>query len=72
MTSPFSNVANNLAEGIHKINCKYGLDDKNMKPVELDTKIVTAFLNRQTLKIVWKNTNDYVAITIIKKGWMKT
>ena len=53
MTSPFSNVANNLAEGFHKINCKYGLDDKNMKPVELDTKIVTAFLNRQTLKIVW-------------------
>ena len=52
MASPFSNVANRLAQGIHKIKCKYGLDDKDMKPVELDTKIATAFWNRQTLKFI--------------------
>ena len=51
MASPFLNVANSLAQGIHKIKCKYGLDDKDMKPVELDTKIATAFWNRQTLKV---------------------
>ena len=28
ITSPLSNLVNNLAEGIHKIKCKYGRDDK--------------------------------------------
>ena len=28
MTSSLSNLVNNLAEEIHKIKCKYGLDNK--------------------------------------------
>ena len=28
MVSPLSNLVNNIAEGIHKINCKYGRDYK--------------------------------------------
>ena len=28
MTSSLSDLVNNLSEGIHKIKCKYGRDDK--------------------------------------------
>ena len=28
MTSSLKNLVNNLSEGIHKIKCKYGHDDK--------------------------------------------
>ena len=30
ITSSLSNLVNNLSEGIHKIKCKYGHDDKNL------------------------------------------
>ena len=43
-----SNLVNNLAEGIHKVICKYKHDDKNVKLAELDINIVTAFLNIET------------------------
>ena len=44
---------------------------KTVKHAELNTKIASAFLDTQTLKIVWQNTNVYVAIRIIKKSFMK-
>ena len=31
MASSLSNLVNNLSEGIHRIKCKYGLDDKKCK-----------------------------------------
>ena len=31
MVSPLSNLVNNIAEGIHKINCKDGRDYKKSK-----------------------------------------
>ena len=31
MASSLSNLLDNLAQGIHKIKCKYGNDDKNVK-----------------------------------------
>ena len=37
---------------------------KNVKLVELNTKIASAFLNTQTLKITW-NANVYVSIGLI-------
>ena len=44
MASLISNLVNNLAEGIHKIKCKYRhADKKNMKFVELNKKIATDF-----------------------------
>ena len=39
-----------MAEGIHKIKCKYGHDDEKMKPVILNTTIVIAIFNIKALK----------------------
>ena len=50
MASSISNLVNYFAKGIHKIKCNIII--KNMKLVELNTKIVSAFLNTQTLKII--------------------
>ena len=54
MASSLLNLANHLSEGIHRINCKYGHDDKKkkMKLVELNISIATVFLNMQTLKMI--------------------
>ena len=53
MASSSSNLVNNFAEGFHKIKCKYGhIGKKNVKRVELNTKIVNTALNIQTLKII--------------------
>ena len=40
MTSSLLNLVNNLSERIHKIKRKYKHDDKNVKVVELNTKIL--------------------------------
>ena len=45
MANLLSNLFRNLAEGIHKIKCKYGYNKKNGKRVELNKKIVNAALN---------------------------
>ena len=52
MASSISNLVNNLSEGLHRINCKLGNDDKNVKHVELNVSIVTVFSNMQTLKMI--------------------
>ena len=49
MTRSLSNLVNNLSEGIHKIKCKYGHDDKKC---ELNISVATAFLNIQILKMI--------------------
>ena len=45
---------------------------KNATRVELNTKIVSAVLNTQTLKMILYYVNVYVAIGITQKGLMKT
>ena len=45
MASYFSNLVNKLSGGIHRIKCKFGHDDTNVKPVELNIRIATVFLN---------------------------
>ena len=40
-----------LAEGIHKIKFKHGHDNKKFENVELNTKILSASLSIQTLKM---------------------
>ena len=45
MASYFSDLVNKLSGGIHRIKCKFGHDDKNVKPVELNIRIATVFLN---------------------------
>ena len=52
MTRSLSSFVNNLSEGIHKIKYKIGHNDKNVKRVELNINIVTAFLNIQILKMI--------------------
>ena len=38
MPSSLSNLVNNLAEGIHKIKCKYGHNDKKYEPCGIEYK----------------------------------
>ena len=52
MASSISNLVNNLSEGIHRIKCKFELDDKNVKYVELNISIATVFWNAQILKMI--------------------
>ena len=53
MAGSISNLVSNLSEGIHKIKCKYGHNDKkNVKLVKLNINIMTAFFNTETLKII--------------------
>ena len=47
-----SNVVNNLAEGIRKTKIYMDMIIANVKRVDLNTKIVSAFLNTQTLNIM--------------------
>ena len=52
MASSLSNLVNNLTEGIHRIKCKYGHNDKNVRLLELNISIATFFLIIQTLKTI--------------------
>ena len=52
MTNSLSNLVNNLFEVIHKIKCKFGHDDKNVKLVELNISTATVFSNLETLKMI--------------------
>ena len=52
MASSLSNLVNNFSEGIHRIKCKFGDEEKNVKLVELNISIATAFLNIKTLKMI--------------------
>ena len=44
MVSPLSNLVNNLSEGIHKVKCKYGHDDKTCETCEIKYKYCDCFL----------------------------
>ena len=50
--SSLSNVVNNRAEGIRKTKIYMDMIIANVKRVDLNTKIVSAFLNTQTLNIM--------------------
>ena len=51
VTSSLSNLVNNLSQGIHRIECKYGHNEKkNARLVELYKSIVIVFLNVQNFK----------------------
>ena len=45
-------IQNNLTKGIYKISCKYGQIIKEVKFVELNTKIVSFVLTTQKLKMI--------------------
>ena len=52
MASSLSNLVNNLAKGIHKINVNTNMVIKNVKLVELNTKIASVALNTQALWMI--------------------
>ena len=47
IASSLSSFVDNLAESICKVKCKYGHDVYLIKPVELNTIILSAVLNTQ-------------------------
>ena len=55
-----------------ELNSNIGMIIKSVKHQELNTKIMIAVLNTQTLKIILYYTNVYVAVGITKKILMKT
>ena len=52
MASSLSILVDKLAERIHKIKCKNEHDKKTGAHVELSTKIVSAVLHMQVLKMI--------------------
>ena len=52
MTNLFSKLVDNLTEETCKVKCKYGNNNKIVKRVELNIKIVSVNLNTQTLKMI--------------------
>ena len=67
MASSLSYLVNNFAEGIHKIKCKKGIIIKIGKYPELSTKILSAVLNTQKLKMIQCNTNVFFETGIPQK-----
>ena len=52
MASSLSNLINNLSEGIHRIKCKFGHDDKKCKTYGIKYKYCDCFVNSEILKMV--------------------
>ena len=44
MASSLPNLVNNFSDGIHKIKCKYGLDDKKFETCGIKYKYCNFFL----------------------------
>ena len=54
MASLLLNLVNNLAEGIHKIKCRYGYDDKKCETWGIKYKDCNCFLEYTNLKVEYK------------------
>ena len=50
MASSLSNLVNNLSEGIYKIKCKYGHDDKKCETSGIKYKYYDCFLESKNFK----------------------
>ena len=50
MASSFSNLVNNISEGIHRINCKFGHDDKKSEKCGIKYKYCDCFLQYTDFK----------------------
>ena len=64
MTSSLSNLVNNLSEGIHKIKCKFGHDDKKWETCGITYEVCDCFLEYTSFKddlieykCLWHNKN---------------
>ena len=50
MATSLSNLVNNLSEGIHRIKCKFGRDDKKCKICRIKYKYFKFFLEYSNFK----------------------
>ena len=50
MASSLSSLVNNLSEGIHKIKCKYGHDNKKCEKIRIKYKNCECFLKYANFK----------------------
>ena len=50
MTSSLSNLVNSFSEGIHKIKCKHGHDDKRCETCRIKYKYCICFLEYTNFK----------------------
>ena len=50
MASSLSNLVNNLSEGIHKISCKYGHNDKKCETFRITYEVCDCFLEYTDFK----------------------
>ena len=71
MTSSLTNLVNNLSEGIPKIKCKYGHNDRRCKICRIKYKYCDCFLECTNFKEDLYNLNVYVVTKIINKSLMK-
>ena len=62
MTSSLSNLLNHISEGIHRIKCKFGHDDKKCETCGIKYKYCNCFL---------EYTNVCVVVTVISESLMK-
>ena len=67
ITSSLSNLVNNLSEGIHKIKCKYGHDDKKLWDLWDYTRSVRLFSYFAVLKNTILNFTNYFIMKIPDK-----
>ena len=67
MASLLSDLVNNCSEGMYRIKCKYGQDDKNVKLVEWN--IATASLNTQILQMIQQNRKKLWQKLSLKLWW---
>ena len=63
MVSPLSNLVDN------SLNVNMSITMRNMKHVELNTKIVSAIMSIQALKMIEKNKNASAGVRITRIGW---
>ena len=72
MTSSLSNLVNNLSEGIHRIKCKYGHDDKKRKACRIKHKYCNCFLEYKNFKNNLIESNVHVKTKIVNTNFMKS
>ena len=71
MTGLLSNLVNNLSEGIHKTECKYGHVDKKCKTCIVKYKYCNRFLEYRNFEDDLIECNFNVLTKIIDKSLMK-
>ena len=79
MASSLSSLVNNLSEGIHKIKCKYGHDNKKCEKIRIKYKNCECFLKYANFKddsieckCLWCNKNCQQNFDENLKGWWGT